>query len=509
MSELKIGHRRAMKTPSTTSTWQLLILTLVAAFVVPPSRGRADDAETTSVLKPVAGLGTRWELFVDKWLLSDARNAALKLHAPERREVVLVTNAPWEGDSSAYFSVVQDGDLVRLYYRGSGGRSDLSEEQVTCVVESRDGVNFTRPKLGIIEAGGTKDNNVVWKGIESHNFAPFLDRNPACKPEERYKALAGISHPGRNWQEGEVPAGLFAFVSADGLHWKKLRKEPVITKGAFDSLNLAFWNPVENRYDCFSRIFADGVRAIQSSHSADFIAWSDGVPNRYADGIPFEHFYTNATVPCPGAEHLLLSFPKRFVPERKVVASHPEPGISDAVFMSSRDGVNWNRMFLEAWVRPGHDEKNWTDRNNMPAWGIAETAPGEWSMYISEHYQWPDNRIRRLVMPRHRVASMSAGPGGGEFTTRPITFTGKRLVMNYATSAAGAVQVELQDETGKPLAGYELAGAKPMYGDELEAPVSWKSGDSLSSLSGTRVRLKFVLKDADVFAIRFEPAAAK
>lgn len=479
------------------------------ACILPSSRARADEAETISALKPVVGLGSRWELLVDKWLLSDARGVALKLHTPERREVVLTTDAPWEGISSAYFSVVQDGNLVRLYYRGSGVGSDLSEEQVTCVAESNDGIHFTRPKLGVIEAAGTKDNNIVWKGIESHNFAPFLDKNPACKPEERYKALAGISHAGRNWQEGDVAAGLFAFASADGRHWKKIRKEPVITKGAFDSLNLAFWDPVNKRYECYSRIFTNGVRAIQSSHSADFLNWSDGVPNRYADGIPFEHFYTNATVPCPGAEHIFLSFPKRFEPERRVVAAYKEPGVSDAVFMSSRDGVNWNRMFLEAWVRPGHDERNWTDRNNMPAWGIAETALGEWSMYISEHYQWPDNRLRRLVMPRHRIASMSAGAGGGEFTTRPITFAGTRLMINYATSAAGSVQVEVQDETGKALAGYELANAELMYGDELEAPVRWKAGESLSSLAGTRVRLRFVLKDADVFAMRFAPAVEK
>ena len=469
----------------------------------------ADDVPASPAAKLSADLASRWELFVDDWLISTAKDAALKLHAPERREVVLVTDAPWEGISSAYFSVVQDGDLVRLYYRGSGVGSDLSADQVTCVVESRDGVHFSRPKLGIIEVAGSKENNVVWKGIESHNFAPFLDTNPACKPDERYKALAGLKQPGKNWQEGATPGGLFAFASADGLHWRKMRKEPVITKGAFDSLNLAFWDPTQARYACYSRIFTNDVRAIQSAHSSDFLNWSEGVANRYAAGTPFEHFYTNATLPCPGAEHLLVSFPKRFVPERKRVASHPEGGISDAMFMSSRDGLNWDRPFLEAWVRPGHDEKNWTDRNNMPAWGIAETAPGEWSMYISEHYQWPDNRIRRLVLPRHRFASMNASARGGEFTTRPVTFTDNRLVLNYATSAAGSVQVELQDEAGQPLPGFTLADAIPLFGDDLDAVASWKSSDDVSSLAGKPVRLHLVLKDADVFALRFAPAAGK
>ncbi|QDT73110.1 hypothetical protein [Lacipirellula limnantheis] len=467
----------------------------------------AGEPSRVPAAKSAADIGSRWELFVDDWLIDGMSGAALKLNTPERREVVLVTDAPWEGISSAYFSVVQDADLVRLYYRGSSVGSDLSADQVTCVVESRDGIHFTRPNLGIVEVAGSKENNVVWKGIESHNFSPFLDENPDGNPDERYKALAGLKEPGENWQEGTTPGGLFAFVSADGIHWRKKRKEPVISSGTFDSLNLAFWDPVRASYGCYSRIFTDGVRAIQSSRSDNFLDWSAGIANRYAEDAPSEHFYTNATLPCPQAEHLLVSFPKRFVPERRRIAAYREPGVSDAMFMSSRDGVNWDRPFLEAWVRPGRDEKNWTDRNNMPAWGIAEASPGEWSMYISEHYQWPDNRIRRLVLPRHRFASVNAGARGGEFTTRPVKFEGEHLTLNYATSAAGSVQVELQDENGRPLPRYLLAESIPMFGDELDEPVTWQGGNDVSALAGRNVRIRIVLKDADLYALRFAPLA--
>ena len=481
-----------------------IVLCCLAATVCGQNAVPASADETAApATKATVDLGSRWELFVDEFLIDGSKNVSLKLNQPERREVVLVTDAPWEGTSSAYFSVVQDGELVRLYYRGSTTGSDLSPEQVTCVAESRDGVHFTRPKLGIVPVNDATDNNVVWKGIESHNFAPFVDKNPACKPDERYKALAGIRHAGKNWQEDQVAPGLFAFGSPDGIRWRKLSKDPVMTEGAFDSLNLAFWDSAHGRYACYSRFGSEGVRAVQSTHSSDFRHWSEPAANRYAEGVPLEHFYTNATVPCPGAEHLLLSFPKRFQPQRKKIAAHEETGASDAVFMSSRDGLNWDRPFLEAWVRPGLDPKNWTDRNNMPAWGIAATAPGEWSMYISEHYRWPDNRLRRLVLPRHRIASAHAGAGGGEITTRPLTFAGKRLVLNYATSAAGGVQVELQDEAGRPLPGFALADMPPVFGDELEAVVEWKSGADLSLLAGKPVRLRLALKDADVFALKF------
>jgi hypothetical protein len=154
-------------------------------------------------------------------------------------------------------------------------------------------------------------------------------------------------------------------------------------------------------------------------------------------------------------------------------------------------------------MRPGPDERNWTDRSNMPAWGIVESAPGEWSMYISEHYRWPDNRIRRLVLPRHRFAAIHAGARGGEFTTRPLNFKGRHLVLNYATSAAGSVQVEIQDDAGRPLPGFGLADMSPLFGDELDANVRWKSAAALPARNGKSIRLRFVLKDADVFALRF------
>lgn len=442
--------------------------------------------------EPIAPI-SRWELFVDEFLVAEKKGVALKLHEPVKREIVLATDQPWEGKTCAYFSVIQDGGKVLMYYRGSSGGSDHSDAQVTCVAESTDGIHFTRPKLGLIEAGGTKDNNVIWRGVESHNFSPFLDANPKAKSEERYKALGGVKQPGKNWHQGETPGGLYAFASADGIHWKKMNEQPVITKGAFDSQNLAFWDTTRDRYVCFSRIFSNKVRAVQSNTSTDFLAWTDGVPHRYAVGVPMEHFYTSATVPCPTAPHLFLSFPKRFVTNRKKVAEHEAPGVSDAVFMSSRDGVNWDRPFLEAWVRPGPDLKNWTDRNNMTANGIVVTGEGEWSLYISEHYRHDDHRIRRLTVRKQGFASMHGDAKGGSFTTKPLVVGGTKLFLNYATSAAGSVGIEVLDE-----AGTVVAEVKELYGDEFEAPTL-----DLTAHQGKTVRLRVSLKDADLYAMRF------
>lgn len=438
--------------------------------------------------KPPVEIGARLEPFVDDWLIEKMQGASLQLQHPERREVVFVADQPWEGPGSAYYTVVQDGERICLYYRGFVPKDD-DPRQVTCMAESTDGIHFTRPALRLFEFNGSKENNIVWVGKESHNFAPFVDRNPRCKPEERYKAIGGLP-----------PA---AFASPDGVHWRKIQDAPVITRGAFDSLNVAFWDEAAGRYRCFSRYFDHGKRAIQSATSGDFLHWTEPVPHQYAPGVPLEHFYTNATVPCPGAPHILLSFPKRFVPERQKVAAHPDTGVSDAVFLSSRDGVHWDRTFLEAWLRPGLDQRNWTQRSNMPAWGIAQTGPEELSLYVSEHYSWPDNRLRRVTVQPGRFASVHAGAEGGEVVTRPLLVAGRRLVLNYATSAAGSVQVEVQDTDGRPLPGHALTDMPPLYGDELAAVVTWKAGPNLPDLAGKPIRLRFVVRDADVYAVRF------
>jgi hypothetical protein len=452
--------------------------------------------QTNDSRLPVA-LGSKVEMFVDDWLLDRKQNVSLRLQTPIRREIVLTTDKLWEGPNSAYFTVFRDAARVRMYYRGAVP-SDNSDQQLTCYAESADGIHFTRPDLGLYEFEGSKQNNIVYRGVEAHNFAPFLDANPNAKAAEKYKALGGVG--GR----------LFAFGSPDGLHWQKLDPHAVMTKGTFDSLNIALWDETAHVYRSYSRYFRGGGykghRDIQSCTSRDFIHWDEPRPNAYIIGgstnlPPLEHFYTSATTLCPGANQIYLAFPKRFVPERTKLAGYSSPGVSDAVFMTSRDGRTWDRRFLEAWVRPGPDPHNWTQRSNMPAWGIVETDPDEFSMYISEHYGWPDHRLRRLSIRRHGFASLHAEASGGECTTRSLILRGSNLVLNYASSAAGSVQVEIQDETGKPIPGFSQHDMMPLFGDELDAVITWQKEKNVASLMGKPVRLRFILQDADIFAV--------
>jgi hypothetical protein len=468
-------------------------------------------------------LGTRRELFVDDYLIDRMDGVSLELQKPERRETVLTFDAPWEDFTAEGLSLVAVGDALRLYYRA--GVPDLAHEErcLLAIAESHDGgLTFTRPRYGLHAFQGSKDNNIVWAGNPPGIPAGiFLDTNPQADPRERFKGL----QPG---PMNNLASTLYAMCSADGIHWRRMREEPLVypvQPGAFDSINTSFWDAVAGCYRCYTRenmrlspteTRPPHVRIIQTATSPDYLHWTTPVSNHYADGEDQVQLYTNAALPCPGAEHLYVAFPNRFLEHRTLVPPHARTsgemswttqGCNDALFMASRDGVHWTR-YLDAWVRPGPDPRNWGQRNNYPLWGIARTSAMEWSMYISEHYMQPDvpGCLRRLAIRPHGFVSAHADYRGGELVTKPFLFEGRFLRLNYATSAAGQLQVEIQDAEGRPIEGFRLDDMDILFGDQLDAGIAWQGGADLGALAGTPIRLRFVLRDADLFALRFTHA---
>lgn len=442
-------------------------------------------------------VGSHLQLFADDYLIDDLKGVELRINHPVPRGVAIVFDAPWEGDTCAYVTIFRDGEKYRMYYRGSDERTNHPE--VSCMAESSDGITWTRPKLGLFESSGSKDNNIVWFGAGGHCFTPFKDPNPEAPASERYKALI-LMRPGGDKTKKPVLYGLLA---EDGVHWKLMREEPIITDGAFDSQNVAFWDAHRREYVCYYRDWKNNVRMIKRATSKDFRTWTAGQDCVYT-GAPAEDLYTNAITAYPRSPGLYVGFPKRFSPERKVVPEHKEIGVSDGVFMSSRDGLNFH-LWNEAFIRPGQDRENWTDRNIMTAWGLLDLHPGEITLYYSEHYRHPTNRLMRATVRTDGFTSLHAGGKTGTVVTKPLTFSGKELAINYATSAIGGVRVELRSADGKPIKGFAFDDCPVIYGDEIERVVKWNSGSDVSALAGKPIRLAFEMLDADLYSIRFKP----
>ncbi len=440
----------------------------VGATLALPRAGAADDT--------VRDIGSRRELFVDRFLIGEEKGTQLKLHEPH------ITPAMTEpADNMEYGTVIKDGDLFRLYTRDArGAKRDGDEPEVTRYCESRDGIRWTKPKLGLHEIDGSKENNVILHQAPfCHNFCPVLDAKPGVAKEERFKALAGT-----------VKSGLVAFVSGDGIHWKKFRAEPVITytkEYAFDSQNVSFWSESEGCYVCYFRHFLDKkLRSVCRTTSPDYLKWSEPVPMK--PNFPGEHLYTTLTHPYFRAPHIYVALPTRF---------HPERGEStDILFMTARGSAPFDRTFREAFIRPGLDPARWGNRSNYAALNVVPTGPNEMSIYTTP--------FRRFTLRTDGFASVHAGADVGEMVTRPLKFAGKSLLVNYATSAGGSLRVEVQNADGKAIPGFALADCRNLVGDAIDQKVSWTKGKDVGELAGQTVRLRFVMQEADLFALQFQ-----
>jgi len=239
-----------------------------------------------------------------------------------------------------------------------------------------------------------------------------------------------------------------------------------------------------------------GKRDIMTCTSPDFLKWTEPVFLEYP-GAPEEHLYTNAVQPYYRAPHLFIAFPTRYHPER---GSQVEPTL-----MSSRDGLKFHR-WTEALIPVTAPEDRDGNRSNYMAWGMINLRGNdrELSVYATEaYYTGPDSRLRRFTYRVDGFVSVHAPASGGELVTKPLIFEGRELVVNFATAASGGIRVEIRDAGGNPIPGFTLVESKEINGDEIEQVLAWKDGPNTAALAGEPVRLRFVIKNGDLYSLRF------
>lgn len=453
-------------------------------------------------------IGSQRELFVDRLLIETMTAAELRLHHPVK------TSRPQSPlPEKHYFTVIKDsdsnGDLFRAYWRETdpdypGPFHTGHAGEMVCYAESRDGHEWQFPKLGLHEIGGTRENNVILARQPPFltNFTPFLDTRPGVTPAERYKALAGYPGPGDKRGMTEPGWGLFAFVSADGIRWTK--KNEVIPyqpewRHAFDSQNVSFWSEAEQQYVCYFRTWtaAERLRSVSRTTSRDFEVWTE--PIAMDPNLPGEHLYTNQTHPYFRAPHIYIALPTRFVPDRGDAPGYDRKDVNatDILLMSTRAGsTSYDRMFTEAFIRPGLEPERWKNRSNYAALNVAQTGPTEMSIY----HRSGD----RYALRTDGFVSVHTGSATGELITKPLSFSGSQLHVNFSTSAAGEIRVEIQEPNGSPFPGFSAKDCLPIYGDEVDGVVRWRTQDNLLALAGKPVRLRFLMTECDMYSLQFQ-----
>jgi len=468
-------------------------------------------------------IGNTRELFWDDYLIDTSRTTAyLKQHAPVPGEVVMTFDRPWEGDGCNYWSVVRLEKGYRMYHLAwnmlnEDGTRHTKDVIRVCCLESSDGIHWTRPMLELRPFGQWAKTNILLDDRDGvfDNFHVFLDENPVCPPEEKFKATARCDKSGYLW----------CWTSADGYSWKKAWK--MTDKGTFDSQNVAFWSPEHGKYFCFIRGFHNipgdndlnaGIRDIRVIVSDDFKNWSDPVYLDYcgADDIPL---YTNAIFRYPRAPQMMIGMPSRYVerhewngnfaqmpdPDRRQsrMKLHPRYGLTttDCVLMTSRDGYRWNRQD-EAWLTPGIERPiTWVYGDCDPAVGVFQTpsalpgAPDELSVYSYDgHWCGTAAYLRRNTIRMDGFFSYRADYAPQQLVTKPLLYEGGKLSLNFSTSARGYIYVTVK-------CGKEAVHSCELFGDTLDRTVPFDG--ELEAFAGKEITLEFTMSDADLYSMQF------
>tara|TARA_B100000029_G_scaffold432671_1_gene445020 strand:- start:904 stop:2514 length:1611 start_codon:yes stop_codon:yes gene_type:complete len=534
-----------MKPPSLTAIAALLLL----------------DTIVTNAAKPIE-IGTRRELFTDTTLIERIDGQLdLRLHHPTPREVVMIHDEPWEGNNTTYHCVFKDGDRYRMFYVGlhstltQKGQLNIGPSSF-CYAESDDGIHWRKPNLGLYEFQGSKANNIIMDPATAarHNVrigapAVFRDDNPQATSDARYKTF----------MTSRSPLGMVPMKSPDGIHWSPISNKPVITDGAFDSMNLGFWDSERREYRAFWRYFTGGttnteewkpagVRAIRTATSKDLLHWKAQADLSYQSSLEME-LYENGIHPYHRAPHLLIGMPVRYIDRagapsttspdgsdragpdrvrnwpaslralpdfeqrqaRSALSERYGTALTEGLFMSSRDGVHFHR-WDEGFLRPGPERPGtWNYGQQFVGWHSVETAstldgaPNELSLYATEGVwlQKKGKSLRRYTLRLDGFVSAHAGAREGAILTKPIVFSGRRLSLNFSTSAAGSVRVAIEHPDGTPVTGFSLADCPTYFGDTLDRTIVWNGQQQPGRMAGTPVRLRFVLQDADLYSFRF------
>lgn len=478
-------------------------------------------------------IASRRELFVDNYIIGALRGDATR-HLFEMTpttsgttDVAMTHDADWEGPWCRYAKYIQDKGVIKAWYMGHHTYQTNKDRKIhggrLCYAVSKDGHTFQKPTLGLYDWAGSKSNNVLFDDvtfkaqdgknwIAAHQFNPFIDTNPAAPPEARYKGFSGQGH-----HCGKT--GLYAYISADGIHWKIASDAPIVSSEySLDSCNQGFWDAQRQRYAVYFRHLRNGKgesgikapdwkRDILVTFSKDFINWTepqwlvyhrdDGRP-----GMDLENLYTNEVKPYKRAPHIYLGFPARF------------NGAVEPMLMASRDGRHFYR-WMEHPVIPKSAPADRDKVRSNHLWQEMVELPGEpdkYSMYASEnlgikgpHKDGSFPRVRRFTIRKDGFVSVRAGTAQGELVTKPLIFAGDTLTVNYNAQLRekGSIRVEILDDKQQPIAGFTLDDCDPLSKDEIDATVTWRATADVSSLAGRPIHLRLVLNHADLFSFRF------
>ncbi len=406
--------------------------------------------------------------------------------------------------------------LFQMYYQMKPpGITDFGYGGGTPVVayaESHNGIHWRLPALGRVEINGSTENNVLFEPPGSLPCVVIDDRE--MDGARRYKMIY-------------YPSSIS--FSPDGVRWSGPEKVAVPSRiGHSDGLNcLAGWDADIGRYVAYFRpqvaspgqsIDPDGtaVRLIARSESEDLTGWSEletvlAPDGDDPDGTEFQtigvFFYEGMYVGLLCVhEGFAEERPKRFPYRLPDWPAHSAMlGRCYIELVTSRDGVRWNRSegrvpFLD--TTPGGLDSGIVWPANSPV-TVGDELWFYYGMRVHGHGLSYVNLPGLARLRRDGFASLCAGEQAGWVVTAMFVCPGGRLHVN-ANAAGGELSASVIEQDGYHAPEYAVVRCAALDGDAISHRLTWMERADLDPLKGKKIRLKFYLRQADLFSYWFE-----
>jgi hypothetical protein len=448
----------------------------------------------------------------------------------QRMGPLLQAEAPWEeGAGVALTTVIHDQGIYRGWGAPFTTSGDPPGQKHFYYLESNDGLTWRRPNLGIVEAGGTRANNIV-NIFGTDGGTVFID--PAAPPSERYKLIAEgpfsagicdayLRRRPNDWDPKVTRAadgravGMKGAASPDGLHWSMF-PEPMVME-VTDTQLTAYYDLQLRKYVAYTRTWSAGLRSslanparatwslgrrsIGRSETQDFRRFPvhDMMLEPGPDLLPTDTLYTNGKTTMPGAPHHHLLFPTIW---------HTSSDSTSIALASSHDGRMWH--FLPGSPVFATGPSGAFDGGCIFAHpNLIELPDGSFALPYTG-YNVPHKYPRRLwnyapgyaLWPKGRLIALQA-EARGEFATVALVPPGRRLRINALTKRAGSIFVEVAAMDGSPLPGHSFAESMRVTGDHHRTFLAWAGKEDLGHPSDAAVFLRFRLDQAQLFGLEF------
>ena len=248
-------------------------------------------------------------------------------------EPLLKAERPYEDLEVSMGTVLRVDGQWRMWYDAFDHTYHNDNDAYFCYATSRDGVHWERPNLGLVEYGGSKDNNILNDGPKAGGMSGatiFLDEKAPAEGRYKWVFQRGQKMPGSGW-------GWYVYgaTSPDGIHWQFL-PEPLLRKNS-DTQTVCFRDG--DLYRMYVRMWSEGVfkgkRTVGYCESRTFGNFPDPVQILAPDALDPKdmHFYNSAATKLK--ENLYVIFPSAFYTGDQTVRPH---------LAMSRDGKTFERV---------------------------------------------------------------------------------------------------------------------------------------------------------------------